>query len=59
MIAKKQVQDVVERMPEEIDIEDLVYRLYVIEKIEAGRRDVREGKVVSHEEAKKRLLGEW
>lgn len=56
MIAKKQIQDVVNRMPDEINIEDLMYELYVIDKIETGRREIREGKVLSHEEAKKRLL---
>ena len=56
MIAKKQIQEVIERMPDEIDVEDLMYELYVIDKIEAGRKDVREGKIISHEEAKKRLL---
>lgn len=56
MIAKKQIQEVVNRMPEEIDIEDLMYELCVIDKIEAGRREIREGNVLSHEEAKKRLL---
>jgi predicted transcriptional regulator len=56
MIAKKQIQDLVNRMPDEIDIEDLMYELYVIDKIEAGRRDIRDGKFISHEEAKKRLL---
>lgn len=57
MIAKKQVQEVIERMPEQIDVEDLMYELYVIDKIESGRCDIREGKVISHKEAKKRLLG--
>ncbi len=56
MIAKKQIQEVIERMPDEIDVEDLMYELYVIDKIEAGRKDVREGKIISHEQAKKRLL---
>lgn len=56
MIAKKQIRDVIERMPDEIDIEELMYELYVIDKIEAGRKDIREGKVLSHEDAKNRLL---
>ena len=59
MIAKKQIQDLVNHMPDEIDIEDLMYELYVIDKIEAGRRDIRDGKFISHEEAKKRLLKSW
>jgi predicted transcriptional regulator len=33
-----------------------MYELYAIDKIEAGRREIHEGKVLSREEAKKRLL---
>ncbi len=57
MIAKKRIEEVIHTMPDQIDIEDLMYKLYVIDKVEAGRTDVRDGKVVSHEDAKKRLLG--
>ena len=38
--------------------EDIMYELYVLQKIERGRKDVREGRSVSHEEAKARL-GKW
>lgn len=36
-------------------IEELQYRLYVLQKIENGLRDIEAGRVVSHEEAKRRL----
>jgi predicted transcriptional regulator len=36
-----------------------MYRLYLLEKIEAGEKDLREGRVVSHDEAMERLARRW
>lgn len=35
--------------------EDIMERLYFMQKVEAGLKDVEEGRVVSHEEVKERL----
>jgi predicted transcriptional regulator len=40
----------VEQLPDDATLEDAMERLYLLEKIERGRADVREGRVVSHEE---------
>ena len=40
------------------DFEEIIYELYVLEKIRRGMKDAEEGHVVSHEEAKERL-GRW
>jgi prevent-host-death family protein len=37
------------------EFESLQYRLQVLEGIALGEKDLREGRVVTHEEAKKRL----
>jgi ABC-type uncharacterized transport system ATPase subunit len=52
---KEKVQQVVGELPEEVDVDVLVEKLYLLEKIELGERQLAEGKGVSHEEAKKRL----
>ncbi len=49
-ISKKQVLEIVKDLPEEIDIDEIIYRLYLRQKLEAAEEDVREGRVVSHEE---------
>lgn len=54
-VTKADVLALLERMPEEIDVNDFIYRLYVIERIEQGERARREGRVVSHEEAVRRM----
>ncbi len=52
---KEKVQQVVGELPEDVDVDALVEKLYLLEKIELGERQLAEGKGVSHKEAKKRL----
>jgi predicted transcriptional regulator len=54
---KDAVIDVIRQMPDDATVEDIISALYVRQKIDAGLRDVAEGRVVSHEVAKKRLDG--
>ena len=50
MIAKQQVFELIEDLPDELDIDEIMYRLYVRQKLETAEKDVREGRVISHEE---------
>ncbi|MGB7531647.1 MAG: hypothetical protein WA977_01530 [Halobacteriota archaeon] len=49
-IAKQQVINLIKELPEKIDIDVLMYRLYLRQKLEAAEEDVREGRLISHEE---------
>jgi hypothetical protein len=49
-IAKQQVINLIKELPEKIDIAELMYRLYLRQKLEAAEEDVREGRLISHEE---------
>jgi len=42
-------------MPKKFDLEDLIERLLLLDKIEKGRQDVKNKEIYSHDEAKKRL----
>ena len=42
-------------MPQDFELDELIERLVVLEKIEKGRKDVESGKTFSHEEAKAEL----
>jgi len=53
IIAKQQVLDMINALPEKIDIDELMYRLYLRQKLEAAEEDVSEGRLISHEEAVK------
>lgn len=49
-IQKQAILKLVEDLPEEVDFEELHYRLYLREKLEAAEEDVREGRVLSHDD---------
>lgn len=50
--------DALGEFPKEFKLDDLMERLIVIDKIDAGLKDVKEGKVVDHSEVKK-LINKW
>ena len=49
-IAKIEVLKLVDEMPEHVGLEELQYRLYLRQKLEAAEEDVRAGRTFSHEE---------
>lgn len=55
--AKQIMHELADKLPEQATLDDAMYTLYVRQKIEEGLKDIAEGRVVSHEEAKRRLLG--
>lgn len=54
--AKHEALKLIDGLPEEATWEEILYRLYVKKKIEAGIKAADEGRVVSHEEVKARFL---
>ena len=55
-IVKDEAKKMIDRLPDNATWDDIMYELYVKKKIAAGLKAVEEGKVVSYEDAKKRLL---
>ncbi|MCP4088218.1 MAG: hypothetical protein GY746_00275 [Gammaproteobacteria bacterium] len=55
--AKDAARQIIDHLPEQATWDDIMYELYVKQKIEAGLKAADEGRTVSHQEAKKRLLG--
>lgn len=54
---KERVLQAVRELPDDATIEDAMERLYFIAKVEKGLRQAEAGETMSHEEAKRRLLG--
>ena len=54
--AKKEALKLIKNLPEEASWDDIMYEFYVRQKIELGLKAAKEGKTISLEEAKKRLL---
>ncbi len=53
---KEAARSIVDNLPEQATWDDLMYELYVKQKIEAGLKAADEGRTVPHEEVKARLL---
>lgn len=53
---KETARQVIDRLPEQATWNDILYELYVKQKIEAGLAAAAEDKTVAHEDAKRRLL---
>jgi predicted transcriptional regulator len=54
---KERVLDAVRELPDDATVEDAMERLYFLAKVEKGLEEANAGKTVSHEEAKRRILG--
>lgn len=52
---KALLQKAVEQLPENASVEDAIERLVFLAKIERGLADANAGRIVSHEEVKRRL----
>lgn len=55
MTVKDQVKAIVEELPDDCTIEDVKYRLYVLENIRLGLEELDRGEGIPQEEAKKRM----
>ena len=53
--AKATVRKLLDELPDDASLEDIQYHIYVREKIEHGIRDAEGGRVVSQDEAKRRM----
>ncbi len=54
--AKDAVRQIIDRLPDQAIWEDVMYEMYVKQKIDAGLKAVEEGRTIPHEEMKRRLL---
>jgi hypothetical protein len=58
MRAKATAKQVIDSLPDDATMDDIIHALYVNVKFARGEKEIREGKGITHEEAKKRL-GRW
>ncbi len=52
---KNDIIDAINKLPESATIDEIMYRLYVIDKIRKGKEAVKRGETVSVEEIKKEM----
>ena len=59
MQTKETVRTLLDRLPDDCSIDDVLYHLYVIQAIEQGQTDVRAGRTMSHEQVAEMLRRKW
>ena len=55
MSMKALAKQVIEALPEEAGLDEIMHALYINTKFRRGEKEIREGKGVSHEEAMDRV----
>ena len=56
---KKTVRELLNRLPEDCTIDDVLYHLYVIQSVERGRAEAASGQLISHEDVARELRRRW
>ena len=51
--AKQEAIEAIQRLPDDVDIEQMIYQLYVLENIRKGQKDASEGKSETAEQVLK------
>ena len=52
---KEEVLDILEKMPDEVDVDKLIYTLYLKRKLELAEADITAGRVIPHEEVEREM----
>lgn len=55
---KQEALESLRHLPDDADIDEIMYRLYVIDKLRKSREAIEKGEVISHEELK-REIEQW
>ena len=53
---KQAALDMIQRMPDDTSLEDIMYQLYFRARVDRGLRELDEGQTVSHEEVRRSLV---
>jgi len=56
--AKQDAIEAIERLPDNVDFDEIVYRLYVLHKVRQGMQDVEAGRGISSDELA-REIEQW
>ena len=58
-LAKDEARRIIDNLPEEATWDDIMYQLYVKEKTDKSLAEIEQGKVLSHEEVRRRIFSKW
>jgi hypothetical protein len=54
-IAKQKIFELFEDLPGEVEIDEVIYRLYLKQKLESAEKDILENQTISHAEVRKEI----
>jgi predicted transcriptional regulator len=57
--AKETVRELLDRLPDDCTLDDVLYHLYVVQSVSRGLADVDAGRVVPHQSAMQELRERW
>ncbi len=52
---KQEALNTIEQLPEDVDMDEIMYHLYVVDKIRKGQQAVEDNQTISHEDMKKEI----
>jgi hypothetical protein len=55
---KQEALESLQHLPDDADIDEIMYRLYVLDKIRKSREAIERGEVISHDDLK-REIEQW
>ena len=58
-ILKSKLEVLLKELPDKVDIDEVMYRIYLLQKIEAGEADIQEGRIRSHKDVVDRISKKW
>jgi predicted transcriptional regulator len=56
---KQAVKALLDRLPDDSSVDDVLYHLYVLQAVERGQADVANGRTLPHEEVDRVLRENW
>lgn len=59
MQTKETVKAVLDRLPDDCSLDDVLYHLYVVQAVAQGRKEVQTGRTLSHEQVAEELRRKW
>ena len=59
MNAKETVRAILDQLPPDCSVEDVLYHLYVVHAVERGQADAAAGRTIPHDEVVRTLRKKW
>jgi len=59
MTTKQAVIELLDKLPEDCTLDEIQYRLYMLQTVERGRQEFAQGKKLRHEDVMRELRKKW